>query len=879
MNARTDLALDPRLESLLEQVEWARALAGRLVADAARADDVVQSALASAAKSLPRDATNLRGWVGEVVRNAARGIGREELRRSQRERTAAKPEAVEGADELVARAEMSRDLAQHVLALEPIYRDVVLLRWYEGLAPRDIAKKLGIPVATVNTRLARAHGELRTRLDRAYGDRANWCTAFAPFAVMPKATAPIGAIAAAMSVLLLAGAVSVLAWRASMDESRVVMLSDGTFIAVDADGVSLPLPTPVDDPSTRSNRVDTASSSSRASVAPAKADSQSTSTLPSIHVEGRAIGLDGRAIAGLSLRARDPSLPRIADGWLRVGNHSRSVDARALEEWRSVPPALEHTLAEYGGPIGLREVLLGADLSVTTTTSAEGRFVFDVLGSEASIDVSDEHHVVLASGRVAGEDGPTLLVSPTVHISGSVVDAQGLPVEGARIEARGVEAAIGTLPFEFEVDTWAFREDVKSDAAGRFDLGRTASFPGARLVAIVNTQFAADVELPTSDTRHVVLVSRTRMEPPKPRVRGVVLDARGVGIADASIRLGGAGAQTDQAGQFEFEAGYFAPESELVVLKRGLSPAWILDFGRTLRERGSVEDVEIRLASEALAITGRAFDAEGRALANWIVSLADTVKYPTMGIPLEFAAAGWYGNEQQPETDESGRFRLEGLAPQHYRVRLTDRETAVAFTSDPILAGARDVEIRLPADVLRSEIRGRTVSTLGVPVADVEVRVIYTIREQRGSTSWSAAQSTRSDSDGEFEFEDVPRRGLKLSVGGKQVRNETIVIPDDVDPNDVVVTVTVERRFQLEVDDVENVDQFEIHDRSGKALSIDGQFANSLSGHYRMPRDGKEFPVCTVSEEGVTIVLYSGKVEVRRALIVWSRERIQVLRP
>ena len=103
--------LDPRLESLLEHVEWARGLAGRLVADAARADDVVQSALAAAVKSPPREATNLRGWLGEVVRNAARGIGREEGRRASRERAAAKLEALEGADELVARAEMTRDLA------------------------------------------------------------------------------------------------------------------------------------------------------------------------------------------------------------------------------------------------------------------------------------------------------------------------------------------------------------------------------------------------------------------------------------------------------------------------------------------------------------------------------------------------------------------------------------------------------------------------------------------------------------------------------------------------------------------------------------------------------------------------------------------------
>jgi len=864
---------------LLEHVEWARALAGRLVTDAARADDVVQNALASAAKSPPRDATNLRGWLGEVVRNAARGIGREESRRASRERAAARPEALEGADELLARAELSRDLAQHVLALEPIYRVVVLLRWYEGLAPREIAKKQGVPIATVNTRLARAHSELRTRLDRSYGDRATWCSAFAPLAVMPKAAVPVGALAVAVSVLLVAGSASVAVWRASESGDLRHQDAYGNFFTVDAEGLGHPFAAPLEIRSAQPTAEETADSGQRAPVVNPTASSSSATTLPAIHVEGRAIGFDGRGIGGLSVRARDPSLPRIANNWLYVGNRGRSIDDRQREEWRSVPAALEHTLAEYSHPVGLREVLLGADLSVTTTTSADGGFVFDVPGAHASIETTDERHVLMASGRVETEEGEILLVASTVHVSGSVVDATGAPVEGARIESRGLKAAIGKLAFEFESGSMEFMNDVKSDSGGGFDLGRVAWFPGARLVAVVDSQFAADIELPASDTTEVVLVTRTRPIPPKPRVRGVVLDPRGVGIPHVSIRLEGVGAETDEAGRFEFEAGYWSPESELVALKRGLAPGWISEFGRILREKGVVEGVEIRLSGEALAITGRAVDATGRALKEWIVSLADTVKYPTMGIPLEFAAAGWYGEKQQPETDDEGRFRVEGLAPQPYRVRFTDRETGLAFTSEPIPAGARDIEVRLPADALRPEIRGRTVSRLGVPVPGVEVRVIYTIREQRGSMSWATARSTRSDSHGEFEFEDVPRRGLELSAHGNQVRHETFRIPDDVDQKNVVITVTIERRFQLEVDDGEKVDQFEILDRSGKALSIDGQFTHVLSAHDRMPLDGKVFPVCTVSEEGATVVLYRGTIEVRRAPIVWSGERLQVLRP
>ena len=45
---------------------------------------------------------------------------------------------------------------------------------------REIADRLGIPVKTVHSRLERALGRLRVRLDSEYGDRSTWALAFAP---------------------------------------------------------------------------------------------------------------------------------------------------------------------------------------------------------------------------------------------------------------------------------------------------------------------------------------------------------------------------------------------------------------------------------------------------------------------------------------------------------------------------------------------------------------------------------------------------------------------------------------------------------------------------------------------------------------------------
>ena len=61
--------------------------------------------------------------------------------------------------------EVARRLLGHVEDLGESYRRIVALRYYEGLKPKEIAARVGEPVGTVKTRLARALEMLRHRLD------------------------------------------------------------------------------------------------------------------------------------------------------------------------------------------------------------------------------------------------------------------------------------------------------------------------------------------------------------------------------------------------------------------------------------------------------------------------------------------------------------------------------------------------------------------------------------------------------------------------------------------------------------------------------------------------------------------------------------------
>jgi RNA polymerase sigma-70 factor (ECF subfamily) len=163
--------IDP--EELLRHAGRLRALARRLV-DEHEADDVVQETLAAAVERPPREEVPLAPWLSRVARNFSLKSLRSRGRRERREGALPAAGAAASPEESVARTEMLRELVDAVLALEPIYRDVVVARFFDELEMPEVARRLGVPLETARTRLKRALATLRDRLDRKYGDRRAW---------------------------------------------------------------------------------------------------------------------------------------------------------------------------------------------------------------------------------------------------------------------------------------------------------------------------------------------------------------------------------------------------------------------------------------------------------------------------------------------------------------------------------------------------------------------------------------------------------------------------------------------------------------------------------------------------------------------------------
>ncbi len=175
----------PTANELLRHAGWLRRLAERLVGEGA-ADDLVQETWLSALLHRPQ---NPGPWLRRVLHNRAATDARARSRQRAREVAHAQPEPLLSTGDLAARAETTRVLVEAVLRLTSAQRDVILLRYFDELPPAVIAKRLGMPSATVRSHLARGLARLRQDLDAAAGgDRARWMHALAPLTMTTATT-------------------------------------------------------------------------------------------------------------------------------------------------------------------------------------------------------------------------------------------------------------------------------------------------------------------------------------------------------------------------------------------------------------------------------------------------------------------------------------------------------------------------------------------------------------------------------------------------------------------------------------------------------------------------------------------------------------------
>ncbi|MEM9383192.1 MAG: sigma-70 family RNA polymerase sigma factor, partial [Planctomycetota bacterium] len=512
----------PDARALLQRTARMRALARRLVTDAAAADDLVQTALTRALESGVVPAGDAGPWYAAVLRNAARDRSRRDGNRRAREQAAARPEALPETLDAVANAERQRDVAQAVLDLDEPYRTVVLLRFFEELPPRAIAKRTGRPVETVRKQTQRGLERLRRLLEARYGDRGAWAVALLP-------------LAGSSAVRVSASAVTVASGGGSLGWMALALRAAVVLAVVTAVGVIVAR-TAVDrgdaSPSESAVRRTTALTPTDAVPPIDVASTETGRSAAAVEFDDHDHGHDVAHASGSS-----PSLAALAG--------SDEGPFRALVVGLDAQPIAD---VEFTWSPG--QWVDPAKVRSTADGTLEPRLITPGRDAARKLEPVDERWHLLQAGESA--DGEVVVVlAPAVRLAGRVVGPRGHPIAGARI---GTLHSLAAVP-EFDLDLSGISDGgsrwTTTDETGAFDLHGVPTHPVFRLTAErpgenATTGFA----MPAQDDLGMELVLQERPVREHPVVIGVVHEASGAVAPKVQVRFGQEETTTDEMGRF-----------------------------------------------------------------------------------------------------------------------------------------------------------------------------------------------------------------------------------------------------------------------------------------------------------------------------------------
>ena len=821
-------------ELVKKNQRWLQGLAVELLGDTHRAQEVVQDAWVAAVQRPPRClASNegLRSWLRQVVRNLAFSVLRRD-RRWQRGRANLTPASdVPSAAEVAEQGALRVELVKAVDDLQPVYREVLVMRYFEGMSTTEIADRLGQPGGTVRSRLSRGLDLLRVRLDKAYQeDRGAWLAALVPLAGRSLAEATNGLLAAVFKA------------PTTIMNTQFKLLASLSVLAVLGAGAWWMLP-------------------------------------------------DGTAEAAAEPHGLLGSNPDLAEVEPTLGDEPARVVA--LGERRAIDagpkPLVGRVRTVFGAPVAdakidFRPTGTAAGQHLDASSDAEGAFSVLLSGGPGELLARHEDYVMLlawgvgesASAEEFGES-PEIVVAPRHHYGGTVVDEDGNPVGGADVEIVIPEGWLGAVRTERSSLLPSWR--TKSGEDGSFEITDVAwsnamtlqaSKPGfqtrgRRLMRSNDGVVLRLIEFPAG----VEVVSGS-----------VILSDRSP-VVGARVFYGDRVVSTDRDGEFALE---FVPGlTEVLVVKRDFLPV------RREFDAGPDELAPIVLAEAALTIEGSVVDEAGDPVSFANVWIQDTTGLPAEveadagGIPCLEDLIGLSGDtdgssHQQP-LGADGLFRLYGLLPRAYTVLAVHPRTLEVQRFERVQAGRRDLRIVMSGRGTH-RVAGRVVSTSGLPLSNVSVtpRRSGTVNGERFRGPFLVRGRLATDVQGRFDFGSMFVEGTRLLFSSESASAASLDLTSGMDLADLEIRLQAQVELQIILErDPEAADRVQVLDAEGQRLRISTSNGQGSTTGGSAPLVGGETPVLTVPDSAFWVVLHKDGREVRRVPLQLGSGR-QVLR-
>lgn len=847
MDAMTQPATH-ELDALLAHAAWVRDLARSLARDAALADDVAQETWLAALEHAPDRDVPPRAWLGTVALNVVRLGRRARARRTRREELAAQDEALPAADTTVAALELQQELARRVLALDEPYRSTIHQRYYDGLPPREIARRSGVPVKTVKTRLARGLAQLRADLDASRGgDRTAWLSALVPFLGRGQAaTLYLGVLVMnAKLVWFAAGLAVCLAAAVTIGPFSSRASDNPASNAAIAEGVQLDAP-PVE-----------TSPLAPESVSPARGAAAQTKDEPP-------------AVA-TPLNTAPPGHGRVLDA---VGAPLADVDVAALDEWD----------ARTGRARGALHVL--------ARTDASGGFELAAQLKPTTIGVAHPDWITVLAGRtifIGNATRWTIVAAPRNPIAGIVAGKDGVPVAGAELWIEESDSFLRDLGVPLDNAQEVFWH-AQSDAQGRFSFPDAPRIPGS-IVVQSPAHKRSTTPLPQTPVSDLVLTLES-VEAPHVLVSGRVVDLEHRPVADAHVSLGNRMETTGADGAFRFDLsapgegshaalvdGVWRVQDDRTALravKTGHLPAFhTLPPFAELDPRAPLAPIELVLGGEPLSISGRVIDAHGDGVPGVGVEVLDlTVFGQQTSSSAGRGIVSWlvYCEELlQPDrergsvvtqTNEKGEFAIGGLLDREYTLFAADAQTLRRVELEGVRGGARGVEVRMPAAAELTHVAGRVVGRDGTPIPGATVCATFS----RPGPNQHTTPDVVTDASGAFDLGALETESLGFRVLGDHL---FVVfwrpLGAGEDPGRLELVVSRRAFVQLDLSERPGfADHFAPLDAKGETRGVMLFMGNAIAFPEQIEMEGDKSDVVAVEEDTRLLALWKDGKEVAR---------------
>ncbi len=700
-------------EPLLQHDAFVRRLAHKLVRDEALALDLAQSTWLSWL-TRPVAAAAPRALLATIARRLAGKQRRSAMRRAARERMAGAPLPPPTPQELLAREEVRSRVVRAVLDLPAPMRDVIVLRFFEGLPPRAIAARLSLPVETVRTRQKRALAELKQRLDASTdGGRAAWCVALLPVVGGRASTALHAAQAASWAVskslaglAAAAGLLVAFAWTAVSSQ-----LLHGE-----------PAPPQVAVVAQTESTDEARAQSERERVATMVED-EARVAAPQLEVVDAAPSANGADVASNSASARVASWPV---AFLVVDGDGRAIEGAEVRLYEG----------ELEGGVYSRRVQ-GAIAFATLVSGRDGRAEGSVPHERCMFSAVDPRAPQRRSGDFPLSRGVTseirIVLEDPVALAGRAFDAAGNPLAGAVVQAM-------PRPLEFGMRTGAWiPETVVAAEDGSFAI---AALPGLTYELTATRDGVVTATAIVLPTRQANTPIELRL-PSRATLHGVVLDDAGRGVHGARVHVvrdsdrsgessigldatAGQFATTAQDGSFTVEMPRHGP-FQLVAQADGLASSAVRDV--TTDHANPVAHVTLALRAYS-RIDGRVVAENGAPLVD--AEVAFVAEAGPISVFHGIPSAERFGAVGAVRSDASGAF----AAVVHPGVRWTVRvvpsgvDRALAFEARGIEPRRSEVVVRVPDQALQgSVLRGRVLRPDGGSLPPFRVELVHHLSE------------------------------------------------------------------------------------------------------------------------------------------------------